>query len=136
MARILIIDDDPDIVDSLTMILEGGGHHVSVKADTDNLVEEVMKANPDLIILDIIFPEDPQAGFVAARDLQKNEKVKDIPVLLLSAVNQESNMSFGFSDADISDDFMPVEGFIEKPVEPSVLLNRIQELLTPAAHGR
>jgi CheY-like chemotaxis protein len=131
MANILLIDDDPDIVDSLTMILEGNGHQVSVKSDTDDVVEGVMKINPDLIILDIMFPEDPQAGFTAARDLEKNDKVKDIPVLLLSAVNQRSNMSFGFSDADISDDFMPVEAFIEKPVQPAVLLEKIGELLKP-----
>ena len=51
MANILLIDDDPDIVDSLTMILEGNGHQVSVKGDTDDIVEGVMKVNPDIIIL-------------------------------------------------------------------------------------
>jgi len=132
MAKILIIDDDPDIVDSLKMILESNGHQISIKSDTDNLIQSVMEANPDLIVLDIIFPEDPQAGFLAARELHRHEKVKDIPVLLLSAVNQQSNMSFGFSDSDISDDFMPVEAFIEKPVEPEVLLSRINELLERA----
>ncbi len=131
MANILLVDDDPDIVDSLTMVLEGNGHQVSVKGDTDDIVDDVMKVNPDLIILDIMFPEDPQAGFTAARALEANEKVRDIPVLLLSAVNQRSNMSFGFSEADISDDFMPVEAFIEKPVEPSALLEKVGELLQP-----
>ncbi len=131
MAKILIIDDDQDIIDSLTMILEGNGHQVQVKTDTDNLVASVSDAGPDLIILDIMFPEDPQAGFVAARELNKNPKLKNIPVLLLSAVNQRSNMAFGFSDADISPDFMPVEAFIEKPVEPDVLIRKIAEMLEP-----
>lgn len=129
MAKILIIDDDLDIIDSLKMILESSGYEVAVKTDTDNLVEDIRQASPDLIILDIIFPEDPNAGFTAARTLHKTEEVKHVPVLLLSAVNQQSNMSFGFSDADISEDFMPVKGFIEKPVEPSVLLSRVKELL-------
>lgn len=53
-------------------------------------------------------------------------------MLLLSAVNEQSDMSFGFSESDISDDFMPVEAFIEKPVEPAILLSRIKELLSPA----
>ncbi|MCC6159665.1 MAG: response regulator [Deltaproteobacteria bacterium] len=131
MAKILIIDDDQDIIDSLTMILEGNGHQVQVKTDTDNLVASVSEVGPDLIILDIMFPEDPQAGFVAARELNKNAKLKNIPVLLLSAVNQRSNMAFGFSDADISPDFMPVEAFIEKPVEPDVLIRKIAEMLEP-----
>ena len=111
------------------MILESNGYQVSVKTDTDDLVNTIRETAPDLIILDIIFPEDPNAGFTAARELHKNEEVKNIPVLLLSAVNQQSNMSFGFSDTDISEDFMPVKGFIEKPVEPSVLLSKVKELL-------
>ncbi|MEJ2244513.1 MAG: response regulator [Acidobacteriota bacterium] len=129
MANILIIDDDLDIIDSLKMILESNDHQVSVKTDTDNLLETIRQTSPDLIILDIIFPEDPNAGFTAARELHKNEEVKHIPVLLLSAVNQQSNMSFGFSETDISEDFMPVKGFIEKPVEPATLISKVNELL-------
>jgi len=48
---------------------------------------------------------------------------------MLSAVNQRQNMAFGFSDSDISEDFMPVDGFVEKPVEPKTLLTRIDELI-------
>jgi len=132
MAKVLIIDDDQDIIDSLTMILEGNGYAVAVKNDTENLVADVASANPDLIILDVIFPEDPQAGFKAARVLNKDLQVGHIPVLLLSALNQLSNLSFGISENDISDDFMPVGAFIEKPVQPKVLLQRIDELLRPA----
>ena len=129
MAKILIIDDDKDIIDSLTLVLEASGYQVESKMDTDNLIADVKTANPDLIILDVIFPEDPQAGFKAARELHKNEGLGHIPVLLLSAVNIKSNLAFGFSESDISEDFMPVEAFIEKPVEPQVLLERIRHLL-------
>jgi CheY-like chemotaxis protein len=129
MAKILIVDDDLDIIDSLKMILEANGHQIVVKTDPDDLVASVMQMSPDLIILDIIFPENPSAGFTAARELHKAEGAKSIPVLLLSAVNQLSKMSFGFSEADISDDFMPVKGFIEKPVEPAVLIAKVNELL-------
>jgi CheY-like chemotaxis protein len=132
MARILIVDDDLDIIDSLKMVLEANEHEVLVKTDPDNLVESVKEMHPDLIILDIIFPEDPHAGFAAARNLHKNDEVRDIPVLLLSAVNQLSKMSFGFSDADISEDFMPVKAFIEKPVEPTALISKVNELLGTA----
>jgi len=129
MTKILIIDDDRDIVENLQMILEANGYDVAVKWDTDDLKQGVEAVNPDLIILDIMFPEDPQAGFTAARTLHKDPVLSKVPVILLSAVNQRSNLSFGFSDSDISDDFMPVESFIEKPVEPAVLLEKIRELL-------
>ena len=131
MAKVLIIDDDQDIIDSLSMILEGNGYTVAVKKDTDDLIDDVAGASPDLIILDVIFPEDPQAGFKAARTLNKDPQVSHIPVLLLSALNQLSNLSFDISDEDISEDFMPVGAFIEKPVQPQVLLRRIEELLRP-----
>ncbi len=131
MTKALIIDDDPDIVDSLTTILEANGYEVVVKSDTEDIVASVSQVNPDFIILDIMFPEDAQAGFSAARALHQNEKIRNIPVLLLSAVNQRSNLSFRFSDADISEDFMPVEAFIEKPVKPDVLLKTIEKILQP-----
>jgi CheY-like chemotaxis protein len=129
MASILIVDDDLDIVDSVKIILEANGHEVSVKTDTDDLVSTVAQVLPDLIIMDIIFPENSQAGFAAARSLHKVDRIREIPILFLSAVNQLSKMSFGFSEDDISDDFMPVKGFLEKPVEPAVLISKVDELL-------
>ena len=132
MAKILIIDDDRDIVDNLTMVLEANGHNVESKASTDNLLENVAQFAPDLIILDVIFPEDPQAGFKAARMLSKDGELGQIPILLLSAVNQRSNLAFSLSDNDISDDFMPVGAFVDKPVQPNDLLAKVEELLRPA----
>ncbi len=129
MARVFLIDDDPDIIDSLTMILEASGHEVLSKMNTDDVVESIVEAAPDIVVLDVIFPEDPQAGFVSARLISADDRIKGIPVLILSAVNQQSNMSFGFSEADISSDFMPVQAFLEKPVEPKVLLSKIDQLL-------
>lgn len=131
MAKILIIDDDRDIVDNLTMILEANNYSVEAKSSTDNLLEEVEQADPDLIILDVIFPEDPQAGFKAARVISKDAKLGQIPILLLSAVNLRSNLAFSISDSDISEDFMPVHAFVDKPVQPNDLLAKIDELLRP-----
>ncbi|MBF0426345.1 MAG: response regulator [Magnetococcales bacterium] len=131
MAKIMIIDDDQDIVDTLTMILESHGHVVSVKMDVDNLLAEVRALHPDLILLDIMMPEDAQAGFKAARALHKDKDADRIPVLILSAVNQKSNLSFGFSESDVNTDFLPADAFIEKPVEPGTLLRKVDQLLAP-----
>ncbi|MDH5298321.1 MAG: response regulator [Desulfobulbaceae bacterium] len=129
MARILIVDDDPDIVENLTLVLEGHGHQVAARYDTDNLLLAMKEVHPDLVILDVIFPGDEQGGFKAARLLAGDAQVRDIPVLMLSAVNQLSNLGFSFSDKDISRDYLPVAGFLEKPVEPARLLAKIEELL-------
>lgn len=131
MARILMIDDDPDIILSLRLVLEAHGHEVHELSSVRHVVEDVARIAPDLIILDVMFPEDPQAGFAAARALHKDPQVRDIPVVLLSAVNERSQLAFAFSDADISDDFMPVVAFVDKPIEPRKLLDLVAEHLRP-----
>lgn len=128
MSKIMIIDDDPDMIESIRMVLEANGYIVSAKMDTDNLIADIEIQNPDIILLDIVFPEDAQAGFKAARAIAQKESLKNIPVLILSAVNQLSNLGFSFTENDISQDFMPVSGFLEKPVEPDVLLDKIRSI--------
>ncbi len=128
MTRIMIIDDDPDMIESIRMILEAHDYVVTSKMDTDNLISAIEAENPDLILLDIVFPEDAQAGFKAARAIAAQDTLHNIPVLILSAVNQLSNLGFSFTEGDISHDFMPVSGFIEKPVEPQLLLEKIKHL--------
>ncbi len=128
MSKIMIIDDDRDIIDSIGMILEANDYTVAAKMDTDNLIADIESENPDVILLDIVFPEDAQAGFKAARKIALQETLKHIPVLILSAVNQLNNLGFSFTENDISNDFMPVSGFIEKPVEPAELLEKIKSV--------
>ena len=128
MSKIMIIDDDRDIIDSIGMILEANDYTVASKMNTDNLIADIESENPDVILLDIVFPEDAQAGFKAARKIALQETLKHIPVLILSAVNQLNNLGFSFTENDISNDFMPVSGFIEKPVEPAELLEKIKSV--------
>ena len=125
---ILAVDDTPENLDVVKGILSAD---YIVKAATSGpmALKIAEKQSPDLILLDIVFPEDAQAGFKAAREIARQEDLQRIPVLILSAVNQLSNLGFSFNENDISNDFMPVKGFIEKPVEPSVLLTKIQSLL-------
>ncbi len=129
MARILTVDDDPDINEFLEMVLKAHGHEVYALTTTRDLVERAVRVAPDLIVLDVIFPEDPQAGFKAARTLASHPQLRKIPVLMLSAVNQKSPLAFKFSESDISDDFMPVQAFLEKPIEPARLVAQVEALL-------
>ncbi|MCK5665486.1 MAG: response regulator [Thiotrichaceae bacterium] len=128
MSKIMIIDDDRDIIESISMVLQANDYTVCSKMDTENLLADIKAEAPDIILLDIVFPEDAQAGFKAAREIAGEDDLKHIPVLILSAVNQLTNLGFSFNESDISNDFMPVRGFIEKPVEPAVLLDKIRSL--------
>ncbi len=129
MARILLVDDDADILLNLRLVLEAHGHEVHEVLNVHGLLDEVRRLDPDLIVLDVMFPDDPEAGFKAARALARDPETADTPVLILSAVNQRTGVGFVFGEDDISDDFLPVQAFVDKPVEPKVLLHLIDEQL-------
>ncbi len=129
MAKIYVIDDDPDIIDFLTLVLEKEGHSVKFQTDEQNAPENAAAFGADLIILDVIFPENDSAGFEIARDLKHNDKTKEIPVIILSAVNQRGNYSGSFSNKDKNDIYLPIEEFTEKPIEPAKLIKIVQKLL-------
>ena len=131
MAKVLIIDDDEDIIDNLTMVLEKAGHTVRVKRDTEQVIAAVSAVDPDVVILDVMFPQDPYAGFKAVRQLKSDKTLDKIPVLVLSAVSQRTAPSVGLSGGGAGDAAALAQAFIEKPIEPRMLLEQVRGLLQP-----
>jgi len=131
MAKILIVDDNPAIIEQVTKILRSAGYQVESRQHTAGLGEAIRETAPDLIILDIHFPEDPQAGIKAARRLTQDPQLCHIPILMLSAINRNTDLPFSISESDISEDFLPIDAFIDKPVQADVLLQKIDRLLSP-----
>jgi len=129
MSKIYIVDDDKDIIDALTMVLESDNHSVGFQTNPENVVENILEFNADLIILDVIFPEEDDAGFKIARLLRHEEKTKNIPLLMLSAVNEKGQYSGTFSNRDRDEMYLPVDQFIEKPVAPGKLRSIVKEML-------
>ena len=129
MANIQIIDDDEELAENIALVLKNEGHSVDILTDTENAVEKLIQNTPDLLILDVMFPENPAGGFDLARKLREIQETKDLPVIMLTAVNQEFPM--GFSAKDIDKDWMPVQDFIEKPVDMPQLITKISNLLQP-----
>lgn len=130
MKKVYIIDDDRDIVESLTMVLEKEGYEVVSQYDDHSVVENVKNYGPDAIILDVIFPEDDSAGFKIARELKNNDDTQMIPILMLSAINEKGIYAGSFSSRDIDDTYLPVNEFIEKPIKPQVLIQKLKMLLS------
>jgi len=127
MAKLLIIDDDIELASTLADVLESEGYEVDT-ADTVNDGWDMLKKDlPDLLILDIMFPENPAGGFDMARQIRADDDTKNLPVILLTAVNQE--LPTDFSARDIDDEWMPVQDFIEKPPGIPELLEKIRVLL-------
>lgn len=129
MEKIYIIDDDQDIVESISMVLKANGYEVSAQYNDEDVVENVSKYDPDLIILDVIFPEDHSAGFKMARAIKSDDKLVKIPIIMLSAVNEKGIFLGRFSDQDIDQSWLPVNKFLEKPVQPKELLRLVKSVL-------
>jgi len=127
MAKIKIIDDDLDLAEDLSLLLKNAGHEISTRDDTEGAVAVLIEEKPDLLILDIMFPENPAGGFDLAREIRSTPALQDLPVILLTAINQEFPMDF--SSRDIDPEWMPVQDFLEKPVAPDVLLEKVDSLL-------
>jgi len=126
-GKILIIDDDPDITEAMTVVLENRGYEVRGARDGTEGMEQLNQARPDLIILDVML-RTSQEGFELSRELKQNPKYKDIPILMLTAVKQKTGLDFKAEAGDQS--WLPVEEFLDKPVKPNVLLEKVEDLLS------
>ena len=125
--KIFIVDDDSDIVDALSMVLTKHGFEVASSLTASDALKKIKQEKPDLVILDVMFPEDPSKGFELSRLFHNDPAVKGIPVVILSAVNIKFKL--GFSKKEIDSDWMPVKEFIEKPIEPEKLLAVINKVI-------
>lgn len=129
MKKIYIIDDDRDIVESMSMVLKANGYEVSAQYNDENVIENVSQYNPDLIILDVMFPENSSAGFEIARDLKRNSKLTNIPIIMLSAVNERGIYLGRFTDQDIDESWLPISKFLDKPIQLKELLTQVKSVL-------
>ena len=118
-AKIVVVDDDQDIRDSLQAILEGNQFTVATAANKTEGMQTIKDINPDLAILDVMM-DTWEDGFEMARELKKDPEFKDMPILMLTGVKEKTGI--GFKTAAGDPDWLPVDGFLDKPVEPDVLL--------------
>ena len=123
MAYIMIIDDDEDFSSATAMVLKNAGHEVAEEYAPGPALKAIEQRQPDLLILDVMFPEDSSAGFKLARD----RALHGVPILMLTAVN--SKFPLGFSPKDIDDTWLPVKGFLEKPLDFEVLTKKVADVL-------
>ncbi len=121
MAKILIVDDDQDTVESLSMILDQAGHETASAGNREDGIRAAMEGCVDLMILDIMM-EEPDDGIVVAQELRR--KGFSRPIIIMSAISKATGLKYGPNDA-----ITPVNAFIEKPVKPDVLLKKVEEFL-------
>ncbi len=128
MSYIMIVDDDQDFAETIALVVKREGHEVEIKFDTESALESMQNKTPDLVFLDVMFPEDSSAGFELARVMRhEDEKLKMVPILMLTAIN--AKFPLGFGPNDIDSEWMPVTDFLEKPVDFDVLKAKVAKLL-------
>ena len=118
---ILLVDDDPDFVEAVRVIVENGGYEVEVAYDGQEGLEAVAERRPDLIVLDVMMPV--MNGHEACAKLKGSEDTADIPIILLTAVADRVTTST-YTHRDMLES--EAEDYMPKPVEPGELLERIQ----------
>ena len=129
--KILIVDDDPDIVEALKMTLEASHYKVYTAANGTEGLKQVKAVNPNLIILDVMMDTITE-GFQVTYQLRNPDSKSEyapyskIPILMLTAIVEKKRMKFS-TQAD--GDFLPVDDFVEKPIRPQVLLEKVKKLL-------
>ena len=125
-AKILIVDDDPDITEAMKIVLETQDYMVSTAENGTQAMSQMKQAKPDLLILDVMMDTERE-GFLLNRELKKDPGYKDIPVIMITAVKEKTGIDFKPVAGDES--WLPVEEFLDKPIEPDVLLTKVKALL-------
>jgi len=121
MARILVVDDDPDITFAISLFLKKEQHEVYVAANRVEGMKALDVFKPDLMILDVMM-EQPDDGIAMAQDLRRAGAA--LPIIMLTSVGKVTGMSYG-RDSEM----VPVDAFFEKPIRPDDLLKKVSELL-------
>ncbi|MBM3288408.1 MAG: response regulator transcription factor [Candidatus Eisenbacteria bacterium] len=135
-GKILLVDDDPDLVEAMRLVLEGNGYECVHAPNGTRAIEAIPKEKPDLMVLDVMM-DDLTEGFHVAYKIRKPEAglepFRGMPIIMLTAIGQRTGMKF---DQKADADFLPVDEFMEKPVQPKELLAKVAHLLSRARGGR
>ena len=123
--KILIVDDDPDFVESNKDLLEAYGYEVASAPDGTAGLDMAKKLRPDVMILDVMMATNTE-GFEVARKIPQTPELKGLHVLLVTGVTKDLHLPFHF-EPDAS--WLPVERVLEKPIAPARLLAEIQKAL-------
>ena len=123
--HILLVDDDEDLLETLRVVLESEDYEVRCASSGAEGWEEAQQSPPDLAVVDIMM-ETFGEGVRLTQRFRSNDELKDVPIIVMSAVNQEVPYHL---QEETDEGYLPAQKFMDKPVEPEELLEAIRELL-------
>ena len=122
--RILVVDDDPDILDGILMILDSQDYQLSTARDGVQCVNLLKEEVPDLLILDLLMPR--MDGWGVIREVRSNPRYNDLPIMILTTVVEDASRRRYELETGHS---MDIQAYIEKPAKPAELLGLVEKLL-------
>ncbi len=122
MTRILIVDDDPDFVETTRLVLESEGYQVSSAANGAEGLRQVTENPPDLVILDVIMASVLD-GLNLSRQMADNPVLHDIPILMVTSIANTD-----YAALFPTDEYIHIDGFVSKPIAPKDLLRHAARL--------
>ncbi len=125
-GKILVVDDDPDILDAVALILESQGYEVVTARDGVEGLATLKAEEPDLMILDLLMPK--MDGFAVLKELQNPRwaKYRETPILVLTSVREEASRRRYELETGVE---LDVDDYLEKPMAPEILLERVAKLI-------
>jgi DNA-binding response OmpR family regulator len=127
--RILMIDDDPDFVSGIRSILTAANFDVDVAYNPKDGMQSLQTKQYDLLLLDIMMGRGAE-GIMIARKLRKDAKLRELPVLIITGMREQ--IAFLFPGEPVHPRFVEVDELVEKPVEPKLLLEKVNHLIQVA----
>lgn len=133
-AKVLVIDDDPDVLATTRLFLESRGYEVLVAAGPEQGTQQLESGRPDVVVLDIMMPRSTE-GFRWLWNVRRHADtaIRDVPVIVVSSIHQTTPMRFHEGEADETGDYLPAQAFLDKPVDPDQLAARIDALVNKTA---
>jgi CheY-like chemotaxis protein len=125
MPKVLIIDDDPDFNYVTQTVLEAHGFEVDTATTPEGGINKVLSIEPDLVVLDVMMPTGYE-GFDVAREIREEHNLTELPIVILTNVHNVKKVPYRFAP---DEDYLPVDVFLDKPVEPKALVDIIKEVL-------
>jgi CheY-like chemotaxis protein len=127
--RLLVIDDDPDFVGGIRTILDKAGFEVEVAYNPKDGLHALQTKQYDLLLLDIMMGRGAE-GIMIARKLRKDARLRELPVLIITGMREQ--IAFLFPGEPVHPRFVEVDELVEKPVEPKLLIEKVNSLIQAA----
>lgn len=121
---ILIADDDPDVRETLKLMLDDTSHHLQFAKHGEEVMKKIQEDPPDLLVLDLLMPR--KDGFEVIKELEDDTSHSEIPILILTSVKEKASERRYELETGLS---LDVEDYIEKPVNPSDFIHRVEKIL-------